>query len=748
MEATHRLTRRTFLWTGLGAAGMGLVAACAPQAPTTKPESKPAEPAKPAAPAPTSTPAQAAPAKPTVPAAAAAAPTAVPAAKPAEAKPAAPAPAVAAKPAAKPDDQIGKHLIGQLEGPEIITDAARWPKAFKEAPMLADMVKAGKLPPVEQRLPQDLLVVKPVHEIGKYGGTWRRGFTGPADWSAGVRVAGTDRLIGWDYTGTKLVPNIVAGWDISQDGRTVTFKLRKGMKWSDGQPFTADDVTFWFEDMYQNKELTPTPAPQMFTRSGPGTVEKIDEQTVAFKFQDPYFAFPVVVAGVSPLGGQAHEGLNVRGGYAPRHYLSQFHPKYTPQAQLDEKVKAAGVDNWVNLFKLRSAWALNPDLPVVSAWKTVTPNNTPTWTLERNPYSIWVDTDGNQLPYIDKVQLTLGENLEVINLRAIAGEYDSQERHLAMEKIPVFLENQQKGNYTLKLDPGGIGADVILMLNQSFDADPEIAKWLTNVDFRRALSLGIDRDQLNEAFWLGLGVPGSHAPWESSPYSPGPEYRTLWATNDPAKANQLLDGIGLTQKDGEGYRLRTDGQGRLRLAIDTYLGFVPFTAVCEMVREHWKRIGIQADVKEHERNLAIRRKSANEVPIGVDVHWGTENMFSHSMTSLFPFDPTSQLGPVYGAWYASGGAQGKEPPARIKEAMQLYREAFSAPEQQHYELGKQIWKIALEEVWAIGTVGQSPGVMGVRVVKNTLGNQPGRIFNGSSTLSPAQARPETYYFKS
>jgi len=194
--------------------------------------------------------------------------------------------------------------------------------------------------------------------------------------------------------------------------------------------------------------------------------------------------------------------------------------------------------------------------------------------------------------------------------------------------------------------------------------------------------------------------------------------------------------------------LRTDGQGRLRLQIDTYLGFVPFTAVCEMIREQWKRIGIQADVKELERALALKRRGANEAPIGVDVHWGTENMFSHSMTSLFPFDPTSQLGPAYGAWYASGGAQGKEPPARIKEAMTLYREAFSAPEKEHYELGKRVWKIALEEVWAIGTVGQSPGVMGVRVVKNTMGNQPGRIFNGSSTLSPAQARPETYYFKS
>ena len=741
MVAISGVTRRTFLRAGFGAIGLSLVAACAPQAPTPKPETKPAEPAKPAAatepakPAATTAPAQPA----------AAAPTAAPAAKPAaEAKPAAPAKPAAA---AKPDEKIGRHLIGQMEGPEIVTDASAWPKSFKEAPMLAEMVKAGTLPPVDQRLPQDLLVVKPVREIGKYGGIWRRGFTGPADWSCGVRVAGTDRLIGWDYTGTKLVPNIVNGWDVSPDGKTVTFKLRKGMRWSDGQPFTADDFMFWYDDMYMNKDLTPSPAPQMITKSGPGTVEKIDDVTVAFKFRDPYYAFPVVIAGVSPLGGQAHEGLNARGSFAPAHYLKQFHPKYAGKEAVDKLVADLKFDNWVTLFKSKTAWALNADLPVVSAWKTTTPNNTPLWTLERNPYSVWVDTDGNQLPYIDKITLTLAENLEVVNLRAVAGEYDSQERHLDMAKIPVFLENQQKGGYKLQLDPGGIGADTILMLNQSYEADPEVAKWLTNTDFRRALSLGIDRDQLNEAFWLGLGVPGSHAPWESSPYSPGAELRTLWSTLDVKQANDTLDKVGLDKKDPEGYRLRTDGKGRLRLAVDTYVGFMPFTGICEMIREQWKKIGIQADVSQLERSLFNKRRDSNEAAISVDVHWGTENMFSHSMTSLFPFDPTSALGPSYGLWYVTNGAQGKEPPARIKEAMTLYREAFSAPEQEHYELGKKIWRIALDEVWGIGTVGQSPGVMGVRVVKNTMGNQPGRIFNGSSTLSPAQARPETYFFK-
>jgi peptide/nickel transport system substrate-binding protein len=166
------------------------------------------------------------------------------------------------------------------------------------------------------------------------------------------------------------------------------------MRWSDGHPFTADDFVFWFQDMYQNKDLTPSPPPYMATKSGPGGMEQADASTIRFIFPDPYYAFPLVLAGVSPIGGQAHEGLNARGGYAPAHYLKQFHAKYVSAEELDRKVKEAKFDNWVNLFKARSAWALNPELPVASAWKTTVPNNTPTWVLERNPYSVWVDKTG------------------------------------------------------------------------------------------------------------------------------------------------------------------------------------------------------------------------------------------------------------------------------------------------------------------------------------------------------------------
>src|SRR6266704_6182604 len=431
----------------------------------------------------------------------------------------------------------GANLIGKLEGAEVITDPARFPKTFKEAPQLAELVKAGKLPPVQERIGQDPLVVKPLREIGKYGGTWRRGFTGPFDTSNGHRAAQNDKLLYWDYTGTQLVPNIARAWEVSPDGKTTTLLLRRGMKWSDGHPFTADDFVFWYQDVYQNKDLVPSPLSVMTIGGKPIAIEKIDATTIRFVCPEPYYALPTVLASVWGIGHHARWGRSALGGFAPAHYMKQFHPKYVSKEDLAKKVAELNFDGWVTMFKNRNDACRNVDLPVVTPWKTTSPLTTPTWVLERNPYSIWVDTDGNQLPYIDRIRMTLGENLEVINLRAIAGEYDSQARHIDISKLPVFLENQQKGNYRVHLDPSDQGADVGLFCNQTYEKDAEIARWLGTREFRIALSHGIDRAQINETFVLGLGQTGSGAPGERTLYFPGAEYKTLHAGYDVKKAN-------------------------------------------------------------------------------------------------------------------------------------------------------------------------------------------------------------------
>jgi peptide/nickel transport system substrate-binding protein len=648
--------------------------------------------------------------------------------------------------------KLGAQLIGELEGPEIIRDPAKWPKTFDEAPRLAELVKQGKLLPVEQRVPQEPLVLKPVHEIGRYGGTLRRAFTGPGDSENGNRWVSADKLLFWDYTGTKVMPSVAKAWLLSADGKSTTIYLRKGMKWSDGQPFTADDFVFWYQDIYSNKDLVRTTDPFFMINGKAGTLWKVDATTVVFEFPEPNYLFLDILAGSTSMGGgQALWQMEGRtmGTYTPAHYVKQFHPKYIGKDEADRLAKAAGFDGWVAYIKNRWDWRLNPDLPVLTPWKTVTPINTPTWVLERNPYFYEVDTGGNQLPYIDRIQLTLGENLEVINLRAIAGQYDLQERHTAMTKIPVFLENRDKGGYDLHLDPALNGSDATLHTNQAYDADPEIAKWLQTADFRRALSMGIDRGQLNETFWLGIGVPGSIAPSESVPYSPGPEWRKRWATLDVKQANSLLDTIGLSKKDAEGFRLRTDGKGRLRLELQTAAGtFIPQTQIGEMIKEQWKKIGIVVDVKEPERSLFITRVRSNEHHIAMWPNDGSEVLYLFPRHAL-PVEPVeANLGYPIAAWYASGGSQGKAPTdPQLLKALELFRSANGKKTQERYKIAQEIWKILVDQAYSIGTVGQSPATMGVRVVSRKMGNIPSRQINAQHCRTPGSSQPSTFYFK-
>ncbi len=651
--------------------------------------------------------------------------------------------------------KIGAQYVGKLEGPEIIRDVAKYPKSFKEAPMWVELVKAGKLPPIEQRLPEptEVMVVKPLKEVGKYGGRWRRGFTGPADTENGNRIVSTDKFLMWDYTGTKVAPALAKDWRLSDDGKVCILFLRKGLKWSDGKPFTADDVLFWVDELYGNKALVPTPIPELLVNGKPARVTKRDDYTVVFEFPEPYFLFVDILAGDTLIGGGQATGMaraNFMGGYAPAHYVKQFLPKFSSEDEVTRKAKAAGVDGWVSYIRNRTNWTLNPELPTLGPWRTVSPINTPNWNLERNPYYWAVDSAGNQLPYIDRITMSLAENLEVLNLRAISGEYDLQERHISLPKLPVLIENQKKGNYSIHLDTSQSGGDAALLVNTAYEGDPEIAKWLNTRDFRRALSMGIDRDQLNEAFWLGLGTPGSCAPPDDLPINPGKEYRKKWATLDIKQANALLDKAGLTKKDPEGFRLRTDGKGRLRVEVMT-LGaqFIPFTQCAEMIKQQWAKIGIDTEVKELERNLAITRANNAEQQIYFWTVGGSENLYLYPRFVL-PVDPADcPLGMPFARWYVTNGQQGKKPtnPEMVR-AMELLRSASGKKEAERIKIAQEIWEIICEECWSIGTIGLSPAWMGLRVVKNNMGNIPARQTNAQHARTPNTSHPATFFFKS
>ncbi len=647
-------------------------------------------------------------------------------------------------------DQSG--LVGPLEGPTIVSDPAQWPKSFHEAPSMAALVKAGKLPPVEQRVPAEPMVLKPLHSIGTYGGIWRRGFLGPGDRENGNRIRAGDKLLFWDKSGTEVAPSVAKGYELSADGRKTTLFLRKGMKWSDGVPFTADDFMFWYNDLATNKDLVPTPTPELIINGKTGRIVKVDDYTVAFEFDDPYFLFPRLLAGDTQIGGgqsRLQSDGRAFGPYAPAHYLKRLLPKYTPVETLNAEAKAAGFDNWVQHFQFKSDWSLNKEVPSLAAWIVTSPVNTQTWAMERNPYFYAVDTAGNQLPYIEKVQLTLAENPEVINLRAIAGEYDFMERFIDLAKLPVFLENAERGGYKMHLDPAFNGSDSMLFFNLAYKGDAEIRKWFQNPDFRRALAIGIDRGQLNEAFWLGLGVVGTPIPADIIPESPGPEYRLKWATLDVKKANAMLDAVGLSKKDAEGFRLRTDNGQRLRIQIDVAQTLIPtWPQQAEMIIQQWKAIGIAADAKLFERSLFYTRVRTDENQMTIFSNGGTEALFLYT-TAVLPVDASSaQGGAGHAKWWASGGSQGMKPEdPSLLQGYDLLRKAGSATEAERNKLAQEIWKLAVDNVWSIGLVGLSPTYMGTRAVSNKLQNVPARVCTSQHCRTPWSAHPEQWYFK-
>jgi peptide/nickel transport system substrate-binding protein len=647
------------------------------------------------------------------------------------------------------DAPLGSTLIGELEGPIVLVDAPR-PENLKQAPMLDALVEDGTLPPVEERVPLEPLVVQPVEGIGVYGGTLRRGFTGPGDDENGNRYNSGDKLVFWDYTGTEFRPALAKSWEFTDDDRVFTIKLREGHKWSDGEPFTADDFVFWYEDLYLNPDVVPVPHASFAINGKQGRIEKVDDLTVSFVFEEPYPLFLTILGGTTFMGSGHATNRGFHGGaYAPAHYLRQFLPKYTAQADLDQLATEENVEDWIALLRLKNQWYLNPELPVLSPWRCVSPINTPNWTMERNPFYYEVDPEGNQLPYLDGIQMTLAENLEVLNLRAIAGEYDMQERHTDIAKIPVFLENMEQGDYSVHLDPGAYGSDATLQVNHSYDGDPEIAQWLHNADFRRALSMGIDRDQLNETYWLGVGSPGSVAPDPSVPQSPGEEWRTMWATRDVDQANALLDEIGLTEKDGEGFRMRTDSNGRLRLEVFAISGaFVPFPRIAQSIAEQWQDIGIQLDVSELERNLGMTRMRNNEHQIFMWANDGSELIYAFPRHAL-PVDPSeAMMGPLIATWYVTNGEEGMAPTEEAMiRAIEMYTAAGGQNTEEANATAQEIWKIIVDNVFSIGTVGVSPAVMGIRIVKNTMGNIPARQVNMQHARTPQSSHPATYFFR-
>ncbi len=597
--------------------------------------------------------------------------------------------------------------------------------------MLAELVKQGKLPPVDERLPEDPMIVPPVEEIGQYGGSWRRVAVGSGDVGIFEYRLMYGNLIRWNKEGTDFVANVAKSWDASEDGTTYTFHLRKGMRWSDGEPFTADDILFWYEDVILNAELTPT-FPDWLTVGGTkGEVRKIDDYTIQFVFPVPHGLFLTYCA--SAYG-------TMLTGY-PKHYLKQFHVNYAEKDQLEKASKEAGFEFWYQLFNAKRTEESNPDLPTIFTWnfKQILP--TVPVVLERNPYYWKVDPQGNQLPYIDKVVVDLVENSEMANMKAVAGEIDMQLRHMLFKNYPLFMENREKGGYRVLKWTRGYVTDSVIAPNVAH-ADPVLRQIIGDKRFRYALSYAINRDEVIQLVYLGMAEPNQVSPLATSPF-----YWEEQAKNaieyDPDKANALLDEMGLQWDANHEYRLRPDGQ-TLALTYEYAPVFGAWGDIGELLVEYWKPIGIKLTVKEEERTLFYERKAANQHDIGV---WTGSAEFNPLIDPrwFLPFTEESIHAIPYAQWYQSGGKTGEEPPGDLRKVQELFDQIKSTPNpDKQKELFREILRLNKENLWVIGIATAPPEVV---IVKNNFRNVPEQAVSDWHLLTPGATAPEQYFFK-
>ena len=584
--------------------------------------------------------------------------------------------------------------------------------------MLAELVNAGTLPPVAERLPPEPLVVTPTNTVGTYGGTFFGASMAP-ETTSDLQLGMVTGLFRFSNDLSEVYPEVATGYEFNEDFTSCTITLREGIKWSDGEPFTADDMMFYFEDWQFDTDIQPTVAGQWVVGGERIGVSKVDDSTVEFTFAVPNPAFNLLNYSGAPAEP-----------WRARHYLEQFHLKYNPD--VEAAATEAGYDSWQLYFLAQAAattynyGAQNPDLPVLGPWKPVA-NDTQRQQYERNPYYFKVDTEGNQLPYVDRVVIDYAGDPEVMNLRAVSGELSVAGLDLQLINYPVIRGGEEAGAYTTTLVYSERGADVALAFNQEHP-EPVLREIFRDVRFRQAMSLGINREEINEIVFLGQGTIRQATINESASF-----FKQEWADHyvafDPEQANSLLDELGLDQRDGSGNRLRPDGQP-FTFQLEYLPQEGPKAEVSDLVVRHWAELGIPVQASARERNFLLERIDAGEQDA---TGWHVDRQLERA---AWTYRASSKLSPggdsiiryanAWRTWFASGGESGTEPPEEALALAQAFdewqRTEMGSPE--YTEAATRVHDQVAEVLYVIGVIGQAPQPV---IVKNNVQN----VFTGA-----------------
>ena len=585
----------------------------------------------------------------------------------------------------------------RLTGAEIV---------FSESPYLAGM----GLPPIEDRLPENPVVMETWMEDGKYGGTltWTE-YT--IDHGHYLRHLNAVKLMEiapsasnhrYNFVGAEIQPSILESWEQNDAATEFTFRIRKGLKWSDGAPVTTEDVRYTFEDNYFNEEITPNLPSWARWGGEPVRLSIIDDYTFSVAFAKPYGLF------LSELTGQP-AGRFMR----PSHYMKQFHKEYTDLDEIVPVMQEQGysAEEWgkfYNSFDVASTDAANHiptrfpnaiEAPSLHPWHVTEEPNPGEFILERNPYFFKIDPTGKQLPYIDRGHRIFVTDLEVMTAKIVAGETDLQFQFIRLGDFPLFKSNEERGGYRTMALPAW--QDQLLIYFASLTPEDQVyAEVVQDKRFRQAVSMAIDRSEVKKSVFLDFGREAQYAPPKGSDV--WEQYMDdAYVRYDVDAANALLDEMGLAWDDKQEYRLLPDGR---RLAIPfTYYEVTPTaTPGAELFPEFMKPIGIDTQIKQVDGRLYWSQNRAAEIHFA---DWWLPVQYMHIYGPAF-FSVTA-FG--WHNWINTGGEAGDEPPDEVKRLYELKEIMQSTGDPaERQSAHKEIWESQAENVWVIGTVAAAP----------------------------------------
>ena len=608
--------------------------------------------------------------------------------------------------------------------------------SYIEPPWFNPKIATGVLPPIALRLPETPSVVSfagTAKKPGRYGGSLTMLMARAQDTRMAV-VYGYARLVAYDPD-YRLKPDILERFEV-KEGRIFTFTLRKGHRWSDGTPFTTGDFRYWWEKVVRNKVLSRFGVPQALLVDGrKPRVEFIDRYTVRYSWAKPNPYFLPALAGPRPLYL-----------YMPRHYMKRFHMDHAEKIFLRKMTeKGKKPDGWAKFHRKRGRMYRfqNPALPTLQPWIPTTAPPADRYVFVRNPYFHRVDRNGRQLPYIDRLIFVIADS-KIVAAKAGVGETDLQGRYLRFTDFTFLKRGEARGKHKVYQWKTAVGAQIALYPNLNHK-DPVWRKLFGDVRFRRALSLGIDRREINQVMYYGLAAEGGNTVLPSSPLF-RPAYRKAWARFDPAKANALLDEIGLTGRGSDGYRLLPDGRP-LEIIVEAASEGSEYTDAMRLIKDSWRRIGVRLFQKNTRREMFRRRVYSGLTHIAMWSGIDYANVRAENPPlELAPTDQVQLQWSQWGLYHASKGRSGQKPTdpgaIRLIELLRRWEAAESAGQRQ--DAWRRMLEIYADRVYSIGIVG---GVIQPVVVNVRLRNVPK---TGVWAWDPGGHlgiyRPDTFWF--